>query len=297
MLHGLNPPTRAAMQSPHIIEATAQNFASEVLERSTHVPVLVDFWADWCAPCRTLMPILAQLAEQFDGSFVLAKVNTEEQQELALHFGVRSLPTVKLFRDGEVVDEFMGALPEAQVRQFLDAHLERQSDRVLAQARALAEAGDLDGALAQAAAVRDEDPENLRVVTGYLELLLMAGRFEEAEAELKTLPANQQESEPAKRVAATVGFARIAAGAAPLADLDSTLAAEPDNSEARYAAAAHRVLQGDYEQAMHDLFEVFKRDRRFGEDAARKALVSVFQLAGDSEAVTDYRRKMFALLH
>jgi len=285
------------MQSPHIIEVTAQNFASDVLERSAEVPVLVDFWADWCNPCKMLTPVLAQLAEESAGSFVLATVNTEEQQELAMQHGIRSLPTVRLFRNGAVVDEFMGALPEAQVRAFLNPHLERRSDRLLADALAQAAAGALDAAVTQAAAAHHEDPDNHRVTIGYAELLLQAGRIDDAQNMLQRLPANEQESEAAKRVAAILSFARVAADAASLSDLERTLTEEPDNSDARYAAAAHQVLNGDYEQAMQHLFDIFQRDRQYGDDAARKALVSVFQLAGDSAAVTDYRRRMFALLH
>ena len=285
------------MQSPPIVDVTAQNFASEVLERSAQIPVLVDFWAEWCSPCKMLMPVLAQLAEEADGGFMLAKVNTEEQQELAMQFGVRSLPTVKLFRNGAVVDEFMGALPEAQVRAFLDPYLERQSDSLLAEAQALADGGDVDAALTRAAAAHDEDPGNHRVTLGYIELLMMAGHMDDAQTMLAQLPANEQESAAAKRVVATLGFAQVAAKAPPLVDLQRKLAAEPDNSEARYAAAAHEVLQGDYEQAMQHLFEIFQRDRQYGEDSARKALVAVFELAGDHASVANYRRRMFALLH
>lgn len=280
-----------------IIEATAQNFASEVLARSTEVPVLVDFWADWCSPCKMLMPILAALAEEHAGALVLAKVNTEEQQELAIQHGVRSLPTVKLFRDGAVVDEFMGALPEAQVRAFLDPYLQRQSDHLLVEAQAQAQAGKLDEAIARGAAAHAQDPDNHRVTCGYVELLLMGGKIDDARAVLEQLPPAERESETAKQLSARLEFAQVAADAAPLADLEQTLADEPDNSNARYALAAHEVLKGDYDLAMQNLFEIFQRDRQYGDDAARKALVAVFTLAGDSTSVTDYRRKMFALLH
>lgn len=284
------------MQPPDIIEANAQNFASTVLERSNEIPVLVDFWADWCNPCKMLMPVLAKLFEESQGSFVLAKVNTEEQQELAMQYGVRSLPTVKLFRNGSVVDEFMGALPEAQVRAFLDPYLERASDGVLAEAQALAETGALNEAVVQATEAHAQDPDNHRVTLGYVELLVRAGQVDDAQSILKQLPAGEQDSDAAKRITVTLDFARVA-GAAPLPELRQTLADEPDNNDARYAVAAHEALNGDYEQAMQRLFEIFRSDRQYGEDAARKGLVAVFQLAGDCASVTDYRRRMFALLH
>jgi putative thioredoxin len=264
------------MHFPHIVEATAQNFTSEVLERSAEVPVLVDFWADWCNPCKMLTPVLAQLAEELSGSIVLATVNTEEQQELAMQHGIRSLPTVKLFRNGAVVDEFMGALPEAQVRTFLNPHLERRSDSLLAEALAQAATGELDAAVAQAAAAHAEDPDNHRVTIGYAQVLVTAGRLDDARDLFKQLPAGEQESEAGKRLAAILSFSAVAVDAAPLAELDHTLASEPDNSDARYAAAAHEVLNGNYEQAMLHLFEIFQRDRQYADDAARKGLITVF---------------------
>ena len=109
-------------ESPYIIEVTRENYA-EVMEASFKVPVLIDFWASWCQPCQVLMPILARLADEYGGKFILGKLNTEEQQEIAQHFGIRSIPTVKLFQDGQPIDEFMGALPEQGVRAFLDKHI------------------------------------------------------------------------------------------------------------------------------------------------------------------------------
>ena len=134
-------------ESPYIIDVTRDNYA-QVMEASFKVPVLIDFWASWCQPCQVLMPILARLADEYQGKFLLGKLNTEEQQEIAAQFGIRSIPTVKLFRDGQPVDEFMGALPEGAVRQFLDRHVARESDTQLDEARDLLRTGNTDGAIA-----------------------------------------------------------------------------------------------------------------------------------------------------
>ncbi len=118
-------------ESPYIHNVNAQNFQSVVLENSLKVPVLVDFWADWCQPCKTLMPLLAKLAEEYGGKFILAKVNSEEEQELAGHFGIKSLPTMKLFVDGQIVGEKMGALPESEIRAFIDQYITSESDSLM----------------------------------------------------------------------------------------------------------------------------------------------------------------------
>ncbi len=290
------------MDSPYIFDATAENFVEEVVQRSHEVPVLVDTWADWCNPCHMLMPILAKLADEYGGRFLLAKVNADEQQALAVQLGVRSLPTVKLIRDGGIVDEFMGALPENQVRQFLDTHLgpapeADAGDDALASAQQMAQGGSLEEALALAAEACREDPENHERALGYAELLLSAGQVDEAQAVLDALPVAQQESDQCRRLISQIAFHRIAAEAPSAESLAATLASDPDNSAALHAAAAHRVLAGDYESAMEMLFKLFRSDREYGDDAARKGLLDVFQIAGGGGAVADYRRRLGALLH
>ena len=133
-------------ESPYIIDVTRENYA-QIMEASFEVPVLIDFWASWCQPCQVLMPVLAKLADEYQGKFLLGKLNTEEEQEIAAQFGIRSIPNVKLFRDGQPVDEFLGALPESAVREFLDRHVARESDAQIAQARERLLAGDVDPAM------------------------------------------------------------------------------------------------------------------------------------------------------
>ena len=148
--------------SAHIAAVTAADFERIVIQGSFERPVLVDFWADWCAPCRQLMPILSRLVEEFNGQFFLAKVDTEAEQALAAQFGVRSLPTVQLFKNGQAVDQFMGALPEGQIREFLSRHISRASDRLLDQARQSIAEGDMSGAKGLIERAARDDPENNR---------------------------------------------------------------------------------------------------------------------------------------
>ena len=164
--------------SPYVIAVTAESFRRVVVEGSHERPVLVDFWADWCAPCRMLMPILASLADAYGGKLLVAKVNTEEEQALAVEYSIRSLPTVQLFKDGRPIDQFMGALPEPQVREFLERHLPRESDRLLTQARGLLNAGDRAGAIRMIEQARKADSENARVRLVEAEIEAVGGNIQ-----------------------------------------------------------------------------------------------------------------------
>ncbi|MBK5930138.1 thioredoxin, partial [Halochromatium salexigens] len=176
------------IDSAHIAAVTTADFERVVIQGSFERPVLVDFWADWCAPCRQLMPILSRLAEAFDGQFLLAKVDTEAEQALAAQAGIRSLPTVQLFKEGQVVDQFMGALPEGQIREFLSRHLSRASDRLLDQARQSMAAGDLSEAAALIERAQHEDPDNRQVFVAQVQLKAAEGDAEGALALLERTP-------------------------------------------------------------------------------------------------------------
>lgn len=284
--------------SPHIVTLNAANFESIVIDGSFDRPVLVDFWADWCAPCRMLMPILAKLAEEYRGRFILAKLNTEEERGLAAQFGIRSLPTVQLFKDGRPVDQFMGALPESQIRDFLDRHLPRASDGLLVQAQGRLAAGDLDGAESLIKRARAEDPDNPRVALAEIQLAAAQGRTQEAQAALERLPLELANDPEVVTLRGQLRFSAALAAAPDASTLERRLAADPKDSEARYQLAAHRVLAGDYESALELLLELLRRDRAYGEDAGRKGMVAVFDLLGGSgELVNRYRARMMTALY
>ncbi len=284
--------------SPYIVTLTPENFEAVVIDGSFDRPVLVDFWADWCAPCRMLMPILAKLAEDYRGAFILAKLNTEEHQALAAQFGIRSLPTVQLFKDGRPVDQFMGALPEPQVREFIDRHIARASDGLLAQAQGLMAAGDLERAAALIDQARAEDPESARVALAEVQLTAARGELEEARGQLERLPIELAHDPEVAALRGQLEFAAALTGAPAEAELERRLAADPKDSEARYQLAAHRVVAGDYEAALEQLLELLKRDRAYGDDAGRRGMVSVFDLLGGAgDLVAKYRARMMTALY
>lgn len=284
--------------SPNVITATALNFQTDVLEASFQRPVLIDFWADWCAPCRMLMPVLAKLAGDYGGRFLLAKVNTEEERELAAQFGIRSLPTVMLLKDGRPVDQFMGALPEGQVREFLDRHLPRESDKLLLHVDALLAAGEIDRAESFVAKAREIDPDNSRVHLADVRLRAARGDVAGAQELLDRLPLDLIDDPQVPLLRGQITFAATLAEAPPEAELAARLAADPGDSAARYGLAAYRVARGDHAGALDELFALLKKDRSWNDDAARKGMVMIFDmLGGQGDLVSRYRAKMLNALY
>ena len=280
------------------IDVTEQNFASQVIEASHQQPVLVDFWATWCGPCQSLMPILEQLAQSYQGKFLLAKVEIDSQQALASQFGVRSVPTVKLVKDGQIVDEFTGALPEGQIRSFLDKHITKESDQLMQQALMLYQQGDTETALAQMGQILQADADNLNNKIIYANILLREQHIDEAKKWLASLPAEANDNPQVQAMQAQLEFIHIVENAPDMASLQQQLAKDPDNTEARYQLSAHAILQGQFEIAFEQLLEVVKRDRQYQDDAGRKALLKLFDLLGDQhELVSSYRRKLAMALN
>jgi putative thioredoxin len=284
--------------SPHTADVTAQDFETQVLKRSHDVPVLVDFWAGWCAPCRMLKPVLEKLAQEYQGKFFLAKVDTDKEQQLAAQYGIRSLPTVQLFRNGKPVDGFVGAQPERAVRTLLDKHVARESDALVRNALLAQQAGDLDRAAALLQQAIESDPANDRAKLALAGLLLARGRIADAETLLKMLSPDARDSTEATTLKAHMEFARLADGNPSLPELERKLAAAPADSETRLHLSARQVLSGQYEAAIQNLLEIVRRDRKFRDDAGRKTLLTVFQLLGNNhELVKKYRPLLASALN
>ncbi len=282
----------------YVIDATAENFAEAVVANSHRVPVMVDFWAAWCGPCKMLLPVVTRLAEEYAGQFILAKVNIDEQQALATQYGVRSVPTVLILRHGEIVDQFMGAQPESAIRPLIDAWIERESDRALATAKGLAQTGKGEEALALLTSWLEREPENSRLLVGQAELLVAQDRFAEAEALMRALPADVGARPEVATLLAQLEFGRSAHGAPSLPELERAVAEDPKNSAARYQLAARHVVAGQFEEALRQLLELVRRDRTFGNDAGRTGMLKVFELlGGKGELVSRYRSQMFNALH
>ena len=282
--------------SPYIVDVTRDTF-QQVMETSFEVPVLMDFWASWCQPCHMIMPVLAGLAEEYQGKFLLAKLNTEEEQEVAARFGIRSIPTVKLFRDGQPVDEFMGALPERAIREFIDRHVARESDAQVSLANEQLLAGDATQAIALLTEARRSDPDNPRVSLALAEAQLAAGDVAAAEATLDSLPADERDKPGVAALRGRLYFEGRLADAPDASELETRLNSNPDDHEALYKLAMRKVADGDYDVAMEMLLQVMKKDRKFGDDAGRRALLKVFELLGDDPRVNGYRRQMTSLLY
>jgi len=284
--------------SPYVVEVTDASFQQVVVEGSHERLVLVDFWADWCAPCRALMPVLASLAKAYGGKLIVAKVNTEEQRALAAEYGIRSLPTVQLFKDGQPVDQFMGALPEAQVRAFLDRHIPRESDNLLARAHGLLSAGDLEGAAGLISQARKADPENARIRLAEARMESASDNIQLAQTILDELPLDLAHDPEVTSLRGQLFFAELRADAPSESELVSMLKTNPADSSARYRLAARLVTRGNYEGALEQLLELMKKDRAFEDDAGRKGILMIFaMLGGEGDLVTRYRSKMQNVLY
>ncbi len=284
--------------SPFIVDVTLQSFPKVVIETSDVKPVLVDFWAEWCAPCRSLMPLLAKLAEQYQGAFLLAKVNTDTEQRLAGQYGIRSLPTVIIFKNQQVVDEFMGAQPEKVIRALIDKHVTRASDRLCLQALEAAQQGQFPYAESLLAEAEAGEPGNYKIVRTQVEIYLLQQRYDAAAALLDSLPINEQTKPETQALRSRLNLAQIAQQAAPLATLQQAVQANPDDCEALHQLAALYAQQNDYAAAMAHYLRIVQLDRQFREDAGRTGLLALFQLLGsDHPLVRQYRRQLASALH
>lgn len=286
------------MNQAFSIDVTHENFTAQVIEASHQQPVLVDFWATWCGPCQSLMPILEQLARNYQGKFLLAKVEIDSQQALASQFGVRSVPTVKLVKNGQIVDEFTGALPESQIRAFLDKHIESESDQRMQQALAHYQAGETEAALAEMGQILQDDPQNENNKITYVKVLIRENHLKEAKQWLATLPLEASLKPEVRAIQAQLEFIEIVQNAPDPTTLAKQLNEDPGNTQVRYQLSAHAILQGQFEVAFENLLEIVKRDRNYNDDAGRKALLKLFELLGDDhELVSSYRRKLAMALN
>ena len=282
----------------HVIDISAQDFEAGVLQKSRELPVLVDFWADWCGPCRMLTPVLVRLAQAYDGKFLLAKVNTDVERALAARYGIRGLPTVKVFRNGEAVDEFVGVQPEANIRQLIERHLPRASEAPLQHAATAHAAGKTAKAveiLQQAlASTPDDDTLKLKLA----ELHLEQSSLEDARKLLASLSAQVKAEPRARALLACTDFAMSAAMAPSAAELEQTIASDANNVQARAQLGALRVVAKDYEGALQQLLEIVRRDREFGNDSGRRQMLAVFDiLGGKGPLVNRYRSLLSAVLN
>ena len=269
------------MSGANVSHASAADFESAVLTRSHEQAVLVDFWASWCAPCRSLAPVLEDLATRLDGALAVVKVDTDAEQELAARYGVRSLPTLMVFRNGEAVAQVVGAQPLAALERLVVPHLARATDGLLAAAHAALALGDVASALAELERAHAIDSTDYRVQLALAELYLSQGRIDETRALLAELPANLQVGDEIAPLKARLS----------LADAASATVGE-DEVAVAYRAAVRAVAGGDFDQAVEDLLALLPRQRAWQDSAVRKTLVDIFSVLGADERVKGWRTRM-----
>ena len=286
----------ATATSPHVFDVDQQRFEAEVLQASMTTPVLVDFWATWCEPCKTLGPMLEKLAVEYNGAFRLGKVDVDTQQELAGMFGIRSIPTVMLVKDGQVLDGFAGALPEGQLREFLSRHVQPLEASPEPDAIDDAEQETPEQALIRLQQSIAAEPDKAELKLELALALMGAGQADAAETELTALPANLAIDPRAQRLRSQLDLARALEGAPAMAELRQRIATDASDWAAHDLLGVRLLLEDDPEAGLDEFLIVLKGAREWNDHQAKKRLIAAFTTLDDAELVSRYRRKMASML-
>jgi len=279
----------------HVFDIDQAGFETDVLQASLTTPVLVDFWASWCEPCKALGPLLEKLAAEYNGAFRLGKVDVDKQQELAAVFGVRSIPTVVLVKDGQVLDGFAGALPEGQLREFLSRHLQPLEGAPDA-ALDLVDEETPEQAIARLQQLIATEPEHAEHKLDLALALMRAGQADAAAAELAALPANLATDARAVRLRSQLELARALEGAPSMAALRQRVEADPNDWAARDLLGVRLLLEDDPAAGLDQFLAILQHARDWNDGQGKKRLLAAFATLDDAELVGRYRRRMASLL-
>ena len=276
------------MSKEHILEVSEATFDHAVIARSSELPVIVDFWAPWCGPCRTLGPLLERLAVEGKGAFLLAKVNVDDNPNLAAEYGIRSIPAVKAFRDGKVVAEFVGAQPEAKVREFIKNVAPSEGDRLLREAASLLATRHWAQAETAFRRVLADAPGNSAAALGLIKALLAQGQGCEAEVRLEDFPRGDEIAMAEKLTPLARLLCEVEAGDVPVDESDL---------DALYHHSARLLARGQVEAGLDGLLDVLRQDKKYRKGAARLVILGVFELLGEDDPLTrDYRSELASVL-
>ncbi len=284
-----------------IVDATIETFGRDVLEASLQVPVIVDFWAPWCGPCKQLTPVLEKLVLSLRGAVRLVKVNVDENQMLAQQLRIQSIPTVMAFRKGRPVDGFQGALPESQLKQFIAALVgdigPSPVEEVIAMAAEAMAQGNLEDAAAMLSQVLAAEPDNAEAIGRLAQILIRKGDLARAQQLIDSAPADQKNHKEIESARAALALAEDTRDAGRPDELMAKVEADPDDHQARYDLALALAKAGDHDAAADQLVEIIRRDRNWNDDAARKQLIKMFEAFGQTSPFTvKARRKLSSVL-
>lgn len=282
---------------PSIVDITLDNAQQYLIDESFKRPVVIDFWADWCGPCKSLMPILEKIANEYAGAFLLAKVNADEQQMISSQFGVRSLPTVMVMQNGQPIDGFNGALPEVQVRELLEKYLPQPWEAPVKQAQLLMAEGNFTDALPLLRQAYDASKQMANIALLMVQCHLQLNRLDNAEAILSTIKIADQDAHY-EQLAAQIALQKQAAKTPELAALEDAYAKSPQDLAVRYQLALQYQQESQYRLALEHLLEIIRTDRNFADGEARKTFTAILTALGKADALAiEFQRKLFTLLY